>query len=101
MMAILIKDMEMPKTCEDCNLESLCSLWIESRRLCGFEDHKGATIRHPNCPIDEVVHCKDCKYAHMTYEGKCKYCDCWKEDGDALYLDGDFFCGFGERKVDT
>ena len=53
-MAILIKGMEMPKTCEDCNLESLCSLWIEARRLCGFEDHNESTIRHPDCPLIEV-----------------------------------------------
>lgn len=46
----------------------------------------------------EVVRCKDCKYAHMTYGGECKYCDMWEEDGEALYLDEDFFCAYGERR---
>ena len=47
----------------------------------------------------EVVRCKDCKNAHMTYDGECKYCDFWQEDGgEALYLDGDFYCAAGERK---
>lgn len=46
-----------------------------------------------------VVRCKDCKYAHMTYDGECKYCDFWQEDGgDALYLDVGFFCAAGERR---
>lgn len=50
----------------------------------------------------ELVMCKNCKYAHMTYGGECKYCDFWQEDGgDALYLDGDFFCAAGERRDDN
>lgn len=52
----------------------------------------------PTIDAVEVVRCKDCKYAHMTYGGECKYCDMWKEDGEALYLDGDFFCAYGERR---
>ena len=47
----------------------------------------------------ELVLCKSCKHAHMTYDGECKYCDFWQEDGgEALYLDGDFFCAAGERR---
>ena len=48
--------------------------------------------------MGEVITCKDCKHAHMTYGGECKYCDKWEEDGEALYLDGDFFCAYGERR---
>lgn len=52
----------------------------------------------PSADAVEVVRCKDCRYSHMTYDGECKYCDKWKEDGEALYLDGDFYCAYGERK---
>lgn len=55
---------------------------------------KSTSIRE----LVEVVRCKDCKHAHMTYGGECKYCDMWEEDGEALYLDGDFFCAYGERR---
>ena len=52
----------------------------------------------------EVVRCKDCQYASLTYDGECKYCQRWKEkyDGESvsLYLDGDFYCAFGERRED-
>lgn len=44
-----------------------------------------------------VVRCKDCKYAHMTVRGECKYCDVWFPD-EAIYADGDFFCANGKRK---
>ena len=49
-----------------------------------------------DAPSVEVVMCKECKYAHMTYGGECKYCDKWSLE-DSLYLDGDFFCSYGER----
>ena len=48
-------------------------------------------------PSIDIVRCKECKYAHMTYGGECKYCDKWSP-GDSLYLDGDFFCSYGERE---
>lgn len=53
---------------------------------------------------EAVVRCKDCKYASLTYDGECKYCQRWKEkyDGESvsLYLDGDFYCAWGERRED-
>ena len=53
----------------------------------------------PSADVTPVVRCKDCKFAHMTYGGECKYCDAWESE-ESLYLDGDFFCAFGERKDD-
>lgn len=54
----------------------------------------------PTIDAVPIVRCKDCRYAHMTYGGECKYCDFWQEDGgEALYLPGDFYCAAGERKV--
>ena len=48
-----------------------------------------------------VVRCKDCRFAHLTYDGSCKQCEKAIDDDDrmlTLYLPGDFFCGYGERK---
>lgn len=54
-MSILIKGIEMPKSCEDCHLESFCSLWVEARRICKWSpDNREAFIRHPNCPLVPV-----------------------------------------------
>ena len=56
-----------------------------------------AVDRVPAADVAPVVRCKDCKHAHMTTDGDCKYCDMWDSD-DALYLHGLFFCAYGERK---
>ncbi len=44
-----------------------------------------------------VIRCRDCKYSHMTYDGKCKYCDIWFPDEDE-YMDGDYFCASAEQR---
>ena len=45
----------------------------------------------------EIIRCKDCKYARLTYDGSCKYCDIWFPD-EAEYMDGDYYCASAERK---
>ena len=69
-----------------------------------YIDKQEAVARIRAIPKEDVVkilRCKDCKYAHLTYDGQVKYCDMWKDDDDyyiELYLDGDWFCADGERK---
>ena len=49
----------------------------------------------------DIIRCKDCKYAYLTYDGDCKYCDMFTDDdGDPIerYHPGDWFCADGERK---
>jgi hypothetical protein len=49
----------------------------------------------------EVVRCRECKYAHLTYDGECKYCDRWEEEyerSEHLYLPPDFYCALGQRR---
>lgn len=45
----------------------------------------------------EIIHCKDCKFSTMTYEGEVKYCEVWSPD-DKIYMDGDNFCSCAERR---
>ena len=47
----------------------------------------------------EIIRCKECKFAHMTTGGECKYCDIWFPD-ESEYLDGDYFCASAERRTD-
>lgn len=48
-------DIEMPSTCEECNLDSFCDKWIDARKMCGeWELGVKATIRHPDCPLVPV-----------------------------------------------
>lgn len=56
-----------------------------------------------NIPGIDIVLCKECKKAHLTRNGACKYCEEWKlNDGSYIwvYLDGEHFCSWGERKDD-
>lgn len=53
-----------------------------------------------NVPIKEIICCKDCKFAHMTVDGECKYCDIWFPD-DKTYMPGDYYCASAERKGDS
>lgn len=45
----------------------------------------------------EVIYCKDCKYAHITYDGEVKYCDVWSPE-ESIYMDASKnFCSMAER----
>ena len=59
--------------------------------------------RIPAADVRPVVFCKDCKHAHMTHDGLCKYCDMMDERGvdDALYLPGDWFCADGVKREES
>lgn len=48
----------------------------------------------------KVICCKDCKFAHMTVDGECKYCDIWFPD-EKTYMPGDYYCGSAERKEEA
>ena len=53
--------------------------------------------------MPEIVRCKDCKFAHLTYDKDAKYCDFWRDDNDFLievYLPSDYYCAWAERKED-
>jgi hypothetical protein len=45
----------------------------------------------------KVICCKDCKFAHMTVDGECKYCDIWFPD-EKTYMPGDYYCASAEWK---
>ena len=62
--------------------------------------HRENIEQAPTIDAVPVVRCRDCKYAHMTLDGLCKYCDVIAAEGldDAVYFEGDHYCSDGERK---
>ena len=86
---IAIKNMEIPKICGRCNFwnidSEICTI------LCQPNEDK-MTIRK-NCPLTEIVTCKDCKYCVMTEVG-C-YCD---RHIHRLDTHLDKYCADAERK---
>lgn len=96
---IAIKDMELPKSCAECGFVTddmfgdatcvlLCDEWKDN------ENH-----RAENCPLVEIVTCKECKYCRNKGD---KYSYCTKRlNVDSVtdrYREPDFFCADAERK---
>lgn len=47
----------------------------------------------------EIIFCRDCKNAHITYRGEVKYCDVWSPE-DTIYMNADEnFCSMAERRT--
>ena len=51
----------------------------------------------------EIIRCKDCRFATLTYDGDCKYCQYLEGEfglTDAVYFDGNDYCSHAERRAD-
>jgi hypothetical protein len=51
----------------------------------------------------EIIRCKDCRFAILTYDGDCKYCQYLEGEfglTDAVYFDGNDYCSHAERRTD-
>lgn len=94
-MSILIKGMEMPKNCwscpfhddvDDCILlnQSCMKVWGETKRL-------------DDCPLVEIVHCKDCAYMERGVKDSNEVWCCWH---DSRMMEDDF-CSRGRRANDV
>lgn len=102
-MSVLIKGMEMPKSCDDCKLRN------------GMGKDDGKAIYHcaplakwvvPNplgradlttdCPLVEVVRCKDCKFLEMGQNESDSWRYCRMTKGNVADSD---FCSYGERRI--
>ena len=95
---IVIKEMEMPKSCLECllayprwdfNIGCKCC-----KAIIGHHDEYGEykTKRHPDCPLVEIITCKDCKHWHD--DGIMTTCD--KNIGHGFPRD--HFCADAERR---
>ena len=50
----------------------------------------------------EIIRCKDCRFATLTYDGDCKYCQYLEGEfglTDAVYFDGNDYCSHAERRT--
>ena len=84
---VAIKGMEMPTSCKECMLNNVDSPWFGLCRTTGNNVIEYKDSRHPDCPLVEIITCKDCKHDD---EGTC-------------YIDGfavcdDFYCASARRE---
>jgi len=98
---VAIKDMEMPKSCRECRLTyprwdfnigcKVCNAIIGRHEEYG--EYK--TKRHPDCPLVEIITCKDCShYTEYKALDGITYVGCYKGHSN---LSPDFYCADAER----
>ena len=86
---IAIPNTDKPKGCIDCPVNDMvCELWT---KVANIKAHK-----HKDCPLIDIVPCKECKWFIEQGEGnvgKCKY-----RTRPMLYCLPTDFCSYGERE---
>ena len=92
---IAIPNMEKPKNCYACSFNDgiFCAL-IDNDTDAFIKENptEVATKVLPNCPLIEIVQCKDCKYWH-DHEWSST---CDKHIGNGF--PSDYFCADGKRR---
>ena len=78
----------MPKSCAECLFWYLCKVPNKENAFLLYNHDK----RDEDCPLVEIVTCKDCKHWHD--DGIMTTCD--KNIGNGFPRD--YFCAYGERK---
>lgn len=71
-MSVLIKDMEMPTECSECEFdESFCTLWLDPKRELG--------TRHEKCPLSDGGQLEDVLLSVVWYNGLHREVASWKD----------------------
>ena len=95
-MAIIIENLNMPSTCTMCWISNICQDHIHDLTHIGYEK------RLDDCPLREVVRCKDCVHYQPSLFGERKMC--FRKDVDGVQICYDFspddYCSYGERRED-
>lgn len=90
---LAIKGMEIPKSCSECPLKAndyVCGLLD-----CAFSCHYFKE-RNYNCPLVEIITCKDCKY-YRNKDGD-EWCTTHSFKDNKFYVREDYHCADGEKK---
>lgn len=90
---VAIKNMKMPSCCNECPMyqsedSDYCDItgeWITGEEM----------ERHSNCPLTEVVTCKDCDHCRFELVEGMPYYWCDKDD---CVTSEDFYCANGVRR---
>lgn len=87
---IAIKSIKnIPRSCIECELLKHGGYCYYKNSPYELNSHDILDERPKDCPLVEIVTCKDCKYC---YENSC--------DFDGWGVNDDYFCAKGERKCD-
>lgn len=79
-------NIEMPKSCRD------CPCWEEEGYCIPLGIYVGEN-KPPDCPLMEIVKCKECKYTNR-YGGRMECTRRWPP----METDAEFYCAAGEKE---
>lgn len=95
---IAINGMKTPASCKECILNNIENPWFSLCRTTGNNVIEYKDSRHHDCPLVEIVTCKDCKhYKHHGINGYCSKRVNTDSHTD-VYREPDYFCKLGERR---
>ena len=94
-MSIIIKGMDMPKSCEECKWHM--DFYIEEEQVGGLCTITEKDDKEKACPLIEIVTCKECKWCDDVGEQRALICNNELIDTD---IHPNFFCEYGERRAD-
>lgn len=93
-MSFIIKGMDKPKTCKGCYF---CHVYLGGIcYLLSDEDIADGEERRTDCPLIEVVECKDCKWSYIDERDGILWC---KVHLSHYRVNDDGFCSEGERRM--
>ena len=86
---LIHKTMKMPTSCLSCWISPTCEVWVgEKSRYKGYDD------RLDECPLEEVVRCKDCRWGKEA----CGNIECFADlNAPTEYHGYEWYCPNGER----
>lgn len=100
-MSVIVKGMKVPEYCSQCkffrNRNGNC--WCKALES-GMRFEEILNGRREDCPLVELIRCKDCKYMYT----ECGMRLCEKLDSlfynseDQESIDADFYCKWAERR---
>lgn len=95
-MSVLIKGIEIPRKCIRCPINVYGRCLVNDDK-----DVSKATadaVKDKNCPLIEIVHCKDCVYMERGVKDSNEVWCCWH---DSRMMENDFCSRGKEKDVNT
>jgi hypothetical protein len=91
---LVIKDMELPKSCKKCPFKAMFPNTGLKNGVCN--DLHLPFKRHQYCPLIEIITCKDCKY-YRNRDGD-EWCTTHSFKDNKFFVREDYHCADAERK---
>lgn len=95
---VAIKDREMPRCCVTYDSDNDNYIGCPFYKICECRETIKTNFKPTNCPLVEIVTCKECEHSRtcVIEEKTHRFCNCEKHR--LQEVTDDYFCGDGEMK---